>query len=74
MGIERTRGQEIMTTHGVIEFVKSKPKSYISKDQTLTMEGVIARSVPLMLFRNHKTPIMFKLKIRDFFNKDQVND
>jgi hypothetical protein len=56
----------LMTTEQVVEFVKSKPKSYIAEDRELVMEGIIARSVPLMLFRNHKTPIMFKLKVRDF--------
>lgn len=66
LDVEHTINQEIFTTQGVVEFVKSKPKSYIAEDPTLVMEGVIARSVPLMLFRNKKTPIMFKLKVRDF--------
>lgn len=69
MNIEHTINQEIFTTQGVVEFVKSKPKSYISEDPTLVMEGVIARSVPLMLFRNNKTPIMFKLKVKDFYDE-----
>lgn len=55
-----------MTTQEVVDFVKSKPKSYMSDDPTLVMEGVIARSYPLMLFRHSKTPIMFKLKCKEF--------
>lgn len=66
LDIEHTINQRIMTTGEIVEFVKSKPKSYIAEDRELVMEGIIARSVPLMLFRNHKTPIMFKLKVRDF--------
>jgi hypothetical protein len=66
LDIEHTINQMILTTDEVVEFVKSKPKSYIAEDRELVMEGVIARSVPLMLFRNHKSPIMFKLKVRDF--------
>lgn len=72
LDIEHTINQKIMTTAEVVEFVKSKPKSYIAEDRELVMEGVIARSVPLMLFRNHKTPIMFKLKVRDFPDNNEV--
>ena len=70
LDIEHTINLTIMTTNEVVEFVKSKPKSYIAEDRDLIMEGVIARSVPLMLFRNHKTPIMFKLKVRDLDNRE----
>ncbi len=66
LDIEHTINQEIFTTQGVIDFVQSRPRSYIAEDQTLVMEGVIARSVPLMMFRNRHTPIMFKLKVIDF--------
>lgn len=65
LDIEHTINQRVMTTNEIVEFVKSKPKSYIAEDKDLVMEGIIARSTPLMLFRN-KTPIMFKLKVRDF--------
>ena len=74
LDIEHTINQAIMTTDEVVEFVKSRPKSYIAEDKDLVMEGVIARSFPLMLFRNRKTPIMFKLKVRDFDKKEGVND
>jgi len=66
LDIEHTINQVVMTTNEVVEFVKSQPKSYIAEDATLIMEGVIARSIPLMLFRQTHTPIMFKLKVRDF--------
>lgn len=64
LDIEHTINQQILHTQEVWEFVKSRPRSYISEDRSLVMEGVIARSYPLMLFRNH-TPIMFKLKVKD---------
>ena len=66
LDIEHTINQQIFTTQEVVEFVKSKPISYIAEDKTLVMEGVIARAYPLMLFRAHKLPIMFKLKCCDF--------
>lgn len=55
-----------MTTSQIVDFVRSKPVSHMSEDRTLVMEGIIARSYPLMLFRAHKLPIMFKLKVCDF--------
>ncbi len=55
-----------MTTQEVVEYVKSHPISYVAEDRSLVMEGIIARSYPLMLFRQRKVPIMFKLKVRDF--------
>ena len=48
----------------IIELVKSRPKSVVSAEP-LTMEGIVARSEPLMLFRSGG-PIMFKLKVRDY--------
>ena len=40
-------------------------KSKISKDKTLDAEGIVARSYPLVLFKNGN-PLMFKLKQEDF--------
>lgn len=71
LDIEHTINQRIMTTNEVVEYVKSKPKSYIAEDKDLVMEGVIARSAPLMLFRQRMTPIMFKLKVRDFIDPQE---
>lgn len=55
----------IMTKEQVIDLVKSYPNSRFSKDPDLIIEGVIARAYPQMLFRDDKTPIMFKLKCKD---------
>lgn len=54
-----------MTKEEIIDFVKSKPKSRIAQDKDLMMEGIVAKSHPLMLFRN-TLPMMFKLKCRDY--------
>lgn len=51
------------TKQQIIEYVKSKPKSILAKDE-YEMEGVVARSAPLMMFRSGG-PIMFKLKCKD---------
>ncbi len=48
----------------VVKYVQSKPNSLITK-KTKTMEGIIARSHPLLLFRNGD-PLMWKLKVRDY--------
>lgn len=54
----------IMTQQEILDFVQSKPQSKCSiKPQV--MEGIIARTEPLMLFRNGK-PIVWKLKVKDF--------
>ncbi len=56
----------IMDKEEIIKYVKSKMYSQISKEE-LIMEGIVARSYPLMLFRDKK-PIMFKLKIKDYID------
>lgn len=48
----------------ILEYVQSKPLSKCSITPQ-TMEGVVCRSEPLMLFRNGD-PIMFKLRCKDF--------
>lgn len=68
LDIEHTINQNVLCTMDVIDFVKSHPHSYIAEDPTLVMEGVIARSYPLMMFRQRHYPIMFKLKCSDFDN------
>jgi len=65
----------IMTENDIVFLVKNTGyqhkgfKSQISKDKTLDAEGIVARSFPLMLFRNGD-PIMWKLKQKDFKNKN----
>lgn len=54
----------IMTEAEIMDFVLSKPASHCSL-LPQPMEGIIARTEPLMLFRNGK-PVMWKLKVRDF--------
>ena len=66
LGIECVPSFGIMTTEEAISFVKSKPKSLAAKNTTIPIEGIVARSYPLMLFRKDKTPIMWKLKVRDY--------
>lgn len=53
------------TIPDIIDFVKSEPTSAIATDSTLPIEGIVARSNPLMLFREGH-PVMFKLKIKDY--------
>lgn len=54
----------ILTLEEIIDLVKSKYKSKIAGTDH-TAEGVVARSHPLMLFRDGN-PIIFKLKAKDF--------
>lgn len=53
-----------MSYTDAIKYVQSSPAS-IEADQIKIMEGIVARSNPLMLFRNGN-PVMWKLKDRDF--------
>lgn len=54
----------ISRTQDIIDFVKEEPFSRCSK-HPVVIEGIVARSYPLMLFRN-RLPIMWKLKVKDF--------
>jgi len=53
-----------MDIETIINFVKSAPNSMISEEPKI-IEGIVARSCPLMLFRDG-TPLVWKLKVRDF--------
>lgn len=55
----------LWTTHEIEEYIKMEPVSKVAKVQSHAMEGIVARSEPLMLFRSG-LPIMFKLKCKDF--------
>lgn len=46
----------------IFDYVRNEYKSRIS-DQTI--EGVVATSYPMMYYRKSKTPIRFKLKVKD---------
>ncbi|MDD3961300.1 MAG: RNA ligase family protein [Bacteroidales bacterium] len=63
-GIDTVPLLGIMTYDQIVDYVKANPESLVAKD-TKIMEGVVARSHPLVLFRDG-TPVMFKLKVRDF--------
>ena len=54
----------IMRYEQIVEYVKATPESLVT-DKHKIMEGVVARSHPLVLFRDG-TPVMFKLKVRDY--------
>ena len=64
LGIEMVPDLGVMNEEEIVEFVKSKPLSRCSFVPQM-MEGIVARSHPLMLFRNGK-PIMWKLKCKEF--------
>ena len=49
----------------IVEYVKSKPESTLSRHHNVVTEGVVARAYPMVLFRDG-TPVMFKLKCKDF--------
>lgn len=65
LGIDRVPIIGIMTIQEAIEFVKCKTQSIIAEEPKV-MEGIVARSQPLMLFRNGD-PVIWKLKVRDYF-------
>lgn len=51
------------TTKEIVDYVSSKPDSILAQEKH-EMEGVVARSEPVMMFRKGG-PIMFKLKCKD---------
>ena len=56
----------MLTINEIIEFVKSRPVGRYDR-RSYEMEGVIARSEPLVRFNTmNANPVMFKLKVRDF--------
>lgn len=64
LGIPSVPDLGIMTEEEIIKFIKSKPISRCSRNPQM-MEGIIARSEPLMMFRKG-APIMWKLKCKEF--------
>ena len=71
----------MMTQDEIISFVKSKPRGWYAayharelygidvEDATYayTIEGIVARSEPLVRFNNNQaSPVMWKLKVKDF--------
>lgn len=54
----------IMAEHEIVQFVKSRPMSVCSEKEQV-IEGIVAKSGPMDRFEDG-TPVMFKLKCRDF--------
>lgn len=57
---------ELTTEEAVDIVINQRPTSRIADDTSLLIEGIVATSVPMMMFRNGATPIRWKLKLRDF--------
>lgn len=53
-----------MTEEEIVNYVCDYPKSLIAKEEK-KMEGIVAKSEPLLLFRDEK-PLVFKLKLSDY--------
>ena len=70
LGIQSVPDFGIGTMDVGIEIVKSAPNSMIAK-QPKVIEGIVARSYPLVLFRDGD-PLMFKLKVRDYTDLQKV--
>lgn len=65
LGLEYPEYLGLMTQEKIIEYVQRNPIGKYN-DSGYTMEGVMCRSDPLMLFNRTGHPIMWKLKVRDF--------
>jgi len=65
LGIKSVPSLGIVNTKTAIEMIKNRFKSQISEDKNFIAEGIVARSHPLMLFRDGN-PIMWKLKVKDY--------
>ena len=64
LGLDRVPTLGVMNKEEIIELVKNGFNSKVAKGE-LVSEGIVARSKPLLLFRDGK-PLMFKLKTRDY--------
>jgi len=64
LGIDYVPILSVTTTEEVIKLVKNGFQSKIAKEELLA-ESIVARSHPLMLFRDG-SPIMWKLKYKDY--------
>ena len=64
LGIDRVPVLGEMGIPRIVRFVKGRPSSRISKEEKI-MEGVVCRSVPLMLNR-YGERVIFKLKVKDY--------
>lgn len=69
IGIQTVPCIGILTSEKAVEFIKSKPTSLVANfdggNPEYPMEGIVARSYPLVLRRNGER-VMWKLKVKDF--------
>jgi len=69
MGIKTVPVIGVMTLEEAVQLIKSKPMSIVAKEDSenlnYPMEGIVARSYPLMLRRNGER-VIWKLKNKDF--------
>jgi len=66
LGIDYVPPLGFRTIPEIIKLIKSNPKSNLVIED-IVMEGIVARSFPLVLFRKGN-PVMFKLKVKDYKN------
>lgn len=68
-GIKTVPSLGVMTLEQAVKYIKSKHASVVAKSEggnpDYSMEGIVARSYPLMLRRNGQR-IIWKLKVKDF--------
>lgn len=64
LGIDYVPPLGYHTIPEIINLIKSNPKSNLANEDII-IEGIVARSLPLVLFRNGN-PLMFKLKVKDY--------
>lgn len=64
LGIDYVPPLGFRTISEIIKLVKSNPKSKLAIED-IVMEGIVARSLPLVLFRKGNL-VMFKLKVKDY--------
>jgi hypothetical protein len=66
LGLETPHDLGLMTEKEIIKLIKSSPKGFYG-DRKYVMEGIIARSEPLVRFNNQRAePVVWKLKVGDF--------
>ena len=66
LGLESPCDLGLMKEEEIVAFVCSKPKGFYG-DKNYTIEGIVARSEPLVRFNNNQAnPVMWKLKVKDF--------
>jgi len=73
LGIQHVPFLGIMTTDLALQcvsYVMPAPLlSRIAEDKTFVIEGIVATSHPMMMFRKGGVPIRWKLKVKDFAKK-----